>query len=439
MTGDQESWARHRKVWRLAIPIILANLSVPLLGAVDTAVLGHLPHPRFLGGVALANSMFLFIFWGFGFLRMGTTGLAAQAMGSDDGGETRAVLARALLLALFFGLILWLLQSPLLALALELFQASPESESEAGIYFHIRIWSAPAALANYCLLGWFIGVQNMRAALILQVLMNGINIALDLLFVVGLGMETAGVAAATAIAEVMAVAAGLVLVLKELTHMRGRLTRSAIFDRARIMRMLTLNRDIFIRTFLLIFAFVLFTAEGAKFGDGTLAANAVLLQFQFFLAFGLDGFAHSAEALVGNALGAGDRKELAAWVRVTGLWALVVALLYVIFYLLAGNLIIDLLTGLEGVREEARQFLPWVIASPFLSVWSYMLDGIFIGATRSREMRNAMIASVAIYGASLYLAQPVLGNHGLWLSLMVLMLARAATLLAYYPRISREI
>jgi MATE family multidrug resistance protein len=322
---------------------------------------------------------------------------------------------------------------------LELFQASPESESEAGIYFHIRIWSAPAALANYCLLGWFIGVQNMRAALILQVLMNGINIALDLLFVVGLGMETAGVAAATAIAEVMAVAAGLVLVLKELTHMRGRLTRSAIFDRARIMRMLTLNRDIFIRTFLLIFAFVLFTAEGAKFGDGTLAANAVLLQFQFFLAFGLDGFAHSAEALVGNALGAGDRKELAAWVRVTGLWALVVALLYVIFYLLAGNLIIDLLTGLEGVREEARQFLPWVIASPFLSVWSYMLDGIFIGATRSREMRNAMIASVAIYGASLYLAQPVLGNHGLWLSLMVLMLARAATLLAYYPRISREI
>ncbi|MDP6173898.1 MAG: MATE family efflux transporter, partial [Rhodospirillales bacterium] len=178
MTGDQESWARHRKVWRLAIPIILANLSVPLLGAVDTAVLGHLPHPRFLGGVAVANAIFMFVYWGFGFLRMGTTGLAAQAHGahadgSQDGGETRAVLARALLFALALGLLLWTLRLPILSLSLDLFQASPETEAEARIYYLIRVWSAPAALANYCLLGWFIGVQNTRAALVLQVLMNG--------------------------------------------------------------------------------------------------------------------------------------------------------------------------------------------------------------------------------------------------------------------------
>lgn len=427
----------HRRVWRLAGPIILANLSVPLLGAVDTAVLGHLEAPRFLGGVAVATAIFSFIYWGFGFLRMGTTGLAAQAHGAGEMGEVAAVLARAVLWAVALGMLVWALQIPVLRLSLALFEASSGVEGEAAIYFRIRVWSAPAVLINYCLLGWFIGVQNTRAALALQVLMNGINIVLDLVFVVGLGMETAGVAAATVISECTAVFAGAWLVRRQMGGRVGPVPLARLLDRARMARMGALNRDIFIRTFVLIFAFVFFTAEGAKLGEVTLAANAILMQFQYFLAFGLDGFAHAAEALVGGALGASNRDALRSAIRVSGIWALGVAVLYAAIYWIAGGFLVDLLTGLEAVRAAAKSYLPWVVLSPLLSVWSYMLDGIFIGATRSREMRNAMVLSVALYVPCVWALKAAMGNHGLWLALMIFMVLRALTLAAYLRRIER--
>lgn len=430
---------RHRQIWRLAGPIIVANLSVPLLGAVDTAVMGHLPDAKFLGGVAVGAVIFNFIYWGFGFLRMGTTGLTAQAFGAQDGNELRAIFSRALMIAGAIGLLLWILQFPLMWGALTLFDASADVEALAKTYFQVRIWSAPAVLANYCLIGWFIGIQNTRAALILQIVLNGINIILDLVFVLGLGMTVTGVAAATVFAEYATVGVGFILIRRAYGKLGGRGIGTDLFNRTKLKRLIALNFDIMIRTLCLITAFAFFTRQGARYGDETLAANAVLLQFQQFLSFGLDGFAHAAEALVGGAIGARDHRAFRETVKLTGMWAIIVALLYTVVYAAAGGPIIALLTDIEQVRRIAEQFQFWLILSPFLSVWSFMLDGIFIGATRTAEMRNAMIASLGVFLASAWLLTPSLGNHGLWLALMIFMTVRALALAIYYPRIESSL
>ncbi len=429
--------ALNRRVWRLAGPIILANLSVPLLGAVDTAVMGHLPDPMFLGAVAVGGTIIHFIFWGLGFLRMGTAGLTAQAYGATDGAEMRAVLARAGGLGLALGIALWLVQWPALQIGLYLFEASADVEALAGTYFLVRIWSAPAVLINYAIVGWFVGVQNTRAVLLLQVVMNGLNIALDLLFVIGFGWDVAGVAAATVLAEVAALGLGAVLVRRELKRMSGRWADIDFWDRDKIKRLIAINRDIFIRTFCLMFAFAFFTARAAKLGDDTLAANAVLIQFQHFLSFGLDGFAHAAEALVGGALGARDQRTLRLAVKICGAWAALIATFYTVVYAAAGPLIIDLLTNIDNVRELAREYRWWLVISPVISVWSFTLDGIFIGATRTGAMRNGMVISLAAFLVAAVTLQPLWGNHGLWLSLMIFMVARALTLGAAYPKIEK--
>ena len=424
----------HALAWRLAGPIILANLSVPLLGAVDTAVMGHLPNPAYLGGVAVGAVVFQFIYWGFGFLRMGTTGLVAQAYGAGDDAEVRATLLRGLAIAGGFGVILWVLQVPIFALARTLFDASPEVEGFAQDYFRIRIWSAPATLANYCLVGWFIGMRNTRAALVLQLWMNGLNIALSLAFVVGLGWGVTGVAAATAISEYAAVALALVLWRREAVAPAA---LAQIFEPAKLRRLFGLNFDIFVRTLCLITAFALFTRQGATAGDAMLAANAVLMQLQHFLSFGLDGFAHAAEAMIGGAVGARDREALRRAVHITGQWAVIVAVGYTIVYLAGGPIIVGWLTDIAEVRDLAGEFLIWLAISPLVSVWSFMLDGIFIGATRTRDMRNAMIISFGVFAVALLSLQPIFGNHGLWAALMIFMVARALTLAFLYPGIAR--
>ncbi len=427
----------HKQVWQLAAPIIIANLSVPLLGAVDTAVIGHLDQSFYLGAVAIGAVIFHFIYWGFGFLRMGTTGLTAQALGAREFGEVRAIFYRALSLGTAISLVIWLAQIPVLWIATGLFEASDQIEDLASTYFHVRIWSAPAVLANYCLIGWFIGIGNTRAALMLQVWMNGLNIALDLLFVMGFGWDVAGVAAATVISEYAAVGAGLLLFRRAAQAMDESGLRPSIIDAAKIKRMMVINLDIFIRTFCLIFAFAFFTAQAAKINDDILAANAVLIQFQHFLSFGLDGFAHAAEALVGRAIGAGSRAKLRAAVVAAGIWALGLAAIYTIIYAVTGHLIIQALTGIDAVRANAGEFLVWLMISPIISVWSFLLDGIFIGATRTAEMRNGMLISLAVFLAAVFILKPIYGNHGLWLSLMLFMVVRAITLGVYYPSLER--
>ena len=435
--GDQGgNW--NRRVWGLAAPIMLANLTTPLLGAVDTAVVGHLPDPRFIGGVAVGSLIFSFLFWGFGFLRMGTTGFTAQAFGAGDQHELRAALLRPLALAACFGLLIILLQYPVRVFALWAIDASPAVSGEAATYFDIRIWSAPAALANFTVLGWLLGIQRARAALLLQVVLNGTNIVLDLVFVLGFGWGVAGVAAATLVAEVTAALLGGIIVLRSLGRWPDRRDLVRLRDRAKLLALFKVNADIFLRTAMLLLAFGIMTSQGAALGDLVLAGNAVLVQFLTVISHSLDGLAHAAEILAGGAFGAANRRTFRQAVVACGLWSLAGALLLTAAFAATGPVIITLFTDIVAVRQTAETYLWWVVLSPLVTVWGFLLDGVFIGATRTAAMRNAMLASLIVYVIAVWLLVPALGNHGLWLSYMIFMAARGVTLGAYYPALERS-
>ena len=429
----------HRAVWRLSVPIMLSNLSVPLLGAVDTAVVGHLPEPHHLGAVALGSMVFNFIYWGFGFLRMGTAGLTAQAHGAGHPDEVRAAVARGLMIAGAIALVTVAAQGLIVFAVFDLVEASADVEASARVYVLTRIWGAPAALSIYVILGWFLGLQNTRATLYVQLWMNGLNIVLDVAFVVGLGWGVFGVALATVIAEFAGLALALWLMRDALRRIAGRLDWDRVWSRGRIRLTLGLNVDIFVRTVCLVFGFAYFTAEGARLGDVLLAANAVLMNFQLLMAHALDGFANAAQAMVGRAVGAADRAELRAAIRVSSFWAAVTAALFVLVYAVAGAGIVALLTGIEEVRIAAGEYLPWAAAMPALSVAAFQFDGIFLGATLGRQMRNMMIVSVAVYLVLCAVLIPLWGNHGLWFALAAFMALRGLTLGAVYPAVGRVI
>ncbi|MEC8086756.1 MAG: MATE family efflux transporter [Pseudomonadota bacterium] len=429
----------HFQMWRLAGPIIISNISVPVLGAVDTAVVGHLPDAKYLGGVAVGALVFTFIYWGFGFLRMSTGGLTAQAIGLADMDEVRGCLARAAVIGIPVAFILILLQGPIAWLSFSIVDATPEVEALAREYFFTRIWGAPATLLNFALLGWFIGTQNTRAVLWHQLILNGVNIVLDLLFVLGFGWGVAGVAAATAIADAVAMIFGFFLALPILRQLGGAFVGNKIIEGAKVRRVLALNLDIFIRTICVVFAFAYFTAQGAVFGNIVLAANAVLLNFQTFMAHALDGFAHSAEAMSGKAVGAQDRIAFRHAVLVSMFWGMIMAIGFALLYLVAGPAIISMLTGIKEVQTAAVNYIAWSVAMPLVAVFPFVFDGVFLGATRGRTMRNAMIVSVAVYIACCLTFVPSLGNHGLWGALLIFMGIRGITLGARYPALERSI
>lgn len=439
--GAHEDWTRrpHGKVWALALPIMLANVSIPLVGAVDTAVMGHLPSEIYIGAVAIGAVVFSFLYWGFGFLRMGTTGFVAQAYGARDHNEMANAFARAIAVAIGVGGLLILLQWPIGRLALWLFEAGAETESLAYLYFSIRIWSAPAALVQYAALGFLIGVQRTPAVLGLQLLLNGINITLDLLFVVGMGWGVEGVAAASLVGEYSAAVAGVLLVRGTLRRLDGRVEKPRLMDPGAFRALVSVNFNIFVRTLCLVFAFSYFTARGAVFGPTTLAANAILMQMIAFISYGLDGFAHAVETLGGGAYGARDLRTFRVAVRISTQWAAIMAFLNIAVFYLLGGVFIGWMTSLDTVVDEALQYLPWVAMSPLLSVWSFQLDGIYIGTTFTREMRNGMLISLAGYLAAVWLLTPWWGNHGLWGALMFFFVLRALTLYAWYPRIEARL
>jgi len=430
----------HRRVWRLAGPIILSNITVPLMGAVDTAVMGRLPDAKYIGAVALASTVFGFLYWSFGFLRLGTTGIVAQAFGARDDLEVSASLFRPLLIAGSIGLILVALQVPLARISFWLLDGSPASTALAKQYYAIRIWGAPAALANYVLWGWLLGVQRARETFVLQLSLNGVNMALAILFVIGFGWGVAGVASATLISEWLSAGIGIWMALAVRRRYRTRtaLGWRLILERDALSALIHINGNIFLRTLCLILAFSYFTARSARMGDLLLAANAVLMQFQLLMGYGLDGFAHTASAFVGKAIGANDRAEFRGAIVVTTLWSGLIAVLCVIAYAAFGPAMIGLLTDQEPVRNAAARFLPWMIASPVVSFWAFQLDGIFIGAKGGKEMRNAMAVSLVVYAGAVWAFVPLWGNHGLWLSLIVFMAARGATLGVYFPRLARR-
>ncbi|MDP3338694.1 MATE family efflux transporter [Frigidibacter sp.] len=426
----------HARVLKIAVPIVLANMTVPILGAVDTGVVGQLGQAAPIGAVGLGAIVLVSIYWIFSFLRMGTSGLVAQAKGAGDSAEVAANLVRALLVAAAAGLVIVVMQVPLFAGAFALAPASDEVEGLARDYMQIRIWGAPATIALYAVTGWLIALERTRGVLLLQLWMNALNIGLDLWFVLGLGWGVEGVAVATLIAEWTGLALGLWLCRDALAGGYWR-DRARVFDAARLRRMLAVNRDIMLRSVMLQASFTSFVFLGARMGDVTLAANQVLLQFLELTAFALDGFAFAAEALVGQAVGARSRGRVRRAAIITSQWGVGGAALLALCYWLAGPVIVDLMATSPEVRAEARAFLPWIAAAPLIGVASWMLDGIFIGATRTREMRNAMLVSAVIYVVAVVVLLPVFGNHGLWAALMVLNAVRGLTMAALYPRVER--
>jgi multidrug resistance protein, MATE family len=426
---------RQQRIWRLAGPVILSNATTPLLGAVDTGVVGRLSDPALIGGVALGAVLFAFIFWGFGFLRMGTTGFTAQAWGAGDSAELRGAFLRALAFALAIGLALIIFQAPIRLCALALVQGSPAVKLFAEIYFDVRIWSAPAALANFAVLGWLLGTRRTATALALQILINGLNIALAIALGLKLGWGIRGVAGATLISEFVSAGLGVSLVLAKIP----RVPTPHLLARERMIRVLTVNLNIMLRTLCIETAFVVFTFAGARLGEIPLAANAILMNLLTIMAYGLDGFAMAAEILVGSAIGARDRSAFRAAVKDSSVWAAGVAVVAGIFFLVAGGSIIDLFTIHEPVRAAAREYLPWLALAPIVAVWCYQLDGVYIGATRTVEMRNGLLLALAGNLLVLWQALPNMGNHALWLALMVFFILRAVPLALWLPRIDRSL
>lgn len=424
----------HRAIWAIALPLIISNITVPLLGMVDTAVVGHLDSAVYLGAVAVGATIFNFLYTGMNFLRMGTTGITAQALGQGDNDELRTVLAQVLAIALVIAAALLLLRAPVGRLAMALIDPSTDVATEAVAYYNIRIWSAPAALSNFALIGWFIGMHNARAPLIMMIATNIINITLDILFVVYLGMQTEGVALASVIADYTGFAVGLALVAGLLRARPGRWRRERFFDPARVRRLFAVNSNLLVRTLALMFSFAFLTAMSARQGDLVLAANAILLNLQHVMAYALDGLANAAEALVGRAIGEQKREQLRRAIHNTRLWSGLAAGAMSLAYLAGGWLIIRALTDIETVRATAMLYLPWLIVSPVVSVWSFLYDGVYVGATLAREMRNTMLFSTfAVFVPAWYLLQP-LGNHGLWLSFLLFMAARGAAMHWLLPR-----
>lgn len=425
--------ASDKNLWRLALPMILSNITVPLLGLVDTAVIGHLDSPVYLGGVAIGTTATSFLFMLLLFLRMSTTGLTAQAFGANDTQGLARAFMQPLLMALVAGLLFILFKTPLNQLALSVVGGDRDVLHQAALFMNIRWLSAPATLANLVLLGWLLGVQYARAPVVLLITGNVVNIALDLWFVIGLKWGVEGAAAATVIAEYTTLVVGLFMVWRVMKLRGITLALLKTSWRGNFTRLLRLNRDIMLRSLLLQLCFVSLTIFGARLGGEIVAVNAVLLMFLTFTAYALDGFAYAVEACSGEAYGARDATKLLSVWKAACRQAGMVALFFSLLYALLGPSIVALLTSLPALQQQADAYLIWQIILPVCGVWCYLLDGMFIGATRASEMRNGMAVAAAGYGLTL-LTVPVLGNHGLWLAVTVFLILRGLTLWASWRK-----
>ena len=436
--ADTAGALTYRRVFNIAFPIVLSNATVPILGAVDTGVVGQLGAAAPIGAVGIGAIVLTAIYWMFGFLRMGTTGLTSQAHGAGRPGEVAAMLTRALMIGLSAGVVIILLQIPLFMGAFWLSPASVEVETLARDYMSIRVWSAPAVIALYGITGWLVALERTRAILVLQIWMNGLNIVLDLWFVLGLGWGVEGVALATFIAEWTGLGLGFWLCRGAFWVPAWR-DWARVFDAVALKRMGSVNLDILLRSLMLQIIFVSFLLIGGDFGDTTLAANQVLMQFLQITAYAMDGFAFAAEALVGQAVGARNRAKLRRSAVLTGHLALGSNLVLALGFLVLGGWIIDIMAKAPEVQAEARTYLIYMFLAPLLGVAAWMFDGIFIGATRARDMRNMMAISLAIYIAAAAVLVPGLANHGLWIALLISFVARGITLGLRYPALERSV
>jgi len=429
----------HARVWLLAFPIILSNVTVPLVGAVDTAVVGHLDDVELIGAVALGASIFSLVFWSFGFLRMGTSGLIAQAHGAQEQQAILLTIIRSLIIAITLGFAVILLQKPLLLLCLRPLEISDNLEHLTAQYYGIRIWAAPATFANFVMLGTLIGLQRTSLVFVFQLFLNLVNIALDILFVPVLHWGIPGVASASVLSEYAALVFVIYLTGPTLFRRNAKPRFSQLIDGPALKKLFSVNTDIMIRTLLLVLSFFYFNASSTRLGAVTLATNAILMQVLHICAYALDGFAHAAETLTGHAWGSKRKQDFNNAVIVSTVQSAAVALIMSAGIFFFGESIVQLFTPRQDVISQADELLPWLMVLPLLSVWCYQLDGIFIGTTHSREMRNAMLISATIYLLANELLIRANSGHALWFAFCIFMVARAITLLAYYPRISRRI
>jgi MATE family multidrug resistance protein len=426
----------HGRILRIALPILLANATVPILGLVDTWAVGRIAAPEPIGAVGIGAIILSAIYWVFGFLRMGTAGLTAQAAGAGDAGEVTALLTRALILAGAGGLAIIALQGPLFAGAFGIAQASDTVEALARDYMGIRVWSAPAAIALYGITGWLIARERTGAVLAVQVAMNGLNIGLDILFVIDFGWGVTGVAWATFLAEWSGLLLGLWL-CRDAFDLPAWRDWPRVFDRARLGRMAAVNTDLLLRSLMIQAAFVSMLFIAAGLGDVRLAAMQILIQFLHVTGYALDGFAFTAEALVGQATGAQARSALRRGAIMSSLWGGATVVLLSLGFGLFGPAAIGAMANDPAVVAAAQGYLPWMVAAPLVGLAGWMFDGIFIGATRTADMRNMMAVSLGAYALAAWTLVPAFGGHGLWAAILIFFLVRGVTLGLRYPALER--
>ncbi len=431
----------YLRVWQIAWPIILSNITIPLVGAVDTAVIGQLPGAQYIAAVALGAIIFDFLFWGFNFLKIGTSGLTAQAIGSENYQKAGDVISRALVIAIVAAGLILLIQQPIIDSVLEIYQTEAGVAKATYDYYSIRIWGSPAVLINFVILGSFIALQQTKYIFFHQLLLNLTNIILDLVFVLLFDWQIKGVAFATVIANFTACVLGIYWLVR-ITRKNGFELSISTAIKQRLSSyfpLMKLNANIMIRTACLVFSFAFMTYMSSRLGTIFLAANAILLHFQSIMAYGLDGFADATESLTGRAYGKRSPDELLLAVKYSTSWAAATALVCCIVYLLIGEHIVRVFSVDQQVIAMAKQYLPWLIISPLISVWSFQLDGIYIGTTHTVEMRNGMLVSTSVFVlCCLFLVQQW-HNHGLWLAFLIFMVFRAVILWAWFPRIPRSI
>lgn len=415
----------NRRILRLAIPNIVTNITIPLLAMVDLGLMGHLGSVKYVGAVALGGMIFSFIFWAFGFLRMGTSGFTAQAYGQRNLGEAGNILVRAVATAFGGGIVLILLQWPLSWAAFALVDGSNSVETLAHEYFNIRIYAAPATLFIYAIIGWFIGMQNARLPMILAISVNLLNVLLSLLFIRFFGMGSNGVAWANVISQYGGLLLGIFLLSFYWPKIGKNIVLSEALSRMAFTRFFHVNKDIFIRTLCLIFTLSFFTTQSANTSDTILAVNTLLFQFFYFFSYFVDGFAYAAEALTGRYIGSGDRLMLKKVIRRLFLWGGAIAIAFTLIFLIGGGFILGLLTNDPVTIRAAQPYMFWVVLVPVNTFAAFIWDGIYVGATASKAMRNSMLViTTFIFLPAYYLLEPLLGNNGLWLAMMLFMGAR---------------
>ncbi|HHV85331.1 MAG TPA: MATE family efflux transporter [Petrimonas sp.] len=416
-----------KKIFRLAVPNIITNITVPLLGMIDIAIAGHLGSAVYIGAIALGANIFNMIYWNFGFIRMSSSGFTAQAYGARNFTEAMNVLIRSLMAGVGIGLLIVLLQYPIGKFALSLIKSGAESKIQVETYFRICIWSAPAVLGTYAFKGFFIGMQNAKTPMVIAILNNLLNIVLSLLFVFGFGMQVAGIALGTMLSQVITFIVCMLMWLKFYGRLRKYRIKSSVFDAVAIRSFFRVNGDVFVRTFLLTLVTTFFTFVSSGMGDMILAANALLMQFFMLFSYFMDGFAYAGEALTGRYVGSNNRVLLVRMLKRLFFWGFVVSAVSVVIYLFFPNQILQILTNDKAVIDTTKSFLFWTVLIPVTGFAAFLWDGVFIGATASREMRNAMIFSTIVFFACYYIAVPLIGNNGLWLAFILYLSVRGIT------------